>query len=400
MMRHYPITTLFLGTIALTQAIAAEKHYGPGVSDTEIKIGQTVPYSGPASFYGPFGLVQQAYYRMLNEQGGVNGRKITLISLDNGYSPPKALEAVRELVERDKVFALAGNFGTLPNIGTKRYLNDAKVPSIFMISGAGQFNDPQHFPWIVPLLTQFPTEGRMWARYLLATRPRAKIAVLYEDDDLGRDLFSGFRAGLGGTSDQIVRADNYHTTDPTIDSQIVSLQASGADTITEFATPKFAGQAARKIYDLGWRPFQIMSFPAVAGLSALRVPGPEKTTGIVTTEPALDPSDPGLANDADIMAYKDFVKQHWPSGDPDSNLSMGGYANALLFTEVLRRCGDELTREHLLDVVTHLHGAHLLGGFPGTSINYSPTDYDALKHFQLFRWDGKQLVAFGNLIND
>jgi branched-chain amino acid transport system substrate-binding protein len=379
---------------------AAEKQYGPGVSDTEIKIGEVMPYSGPAAAFGVIGLAEAAYFKMVNEQGGVNGRRIAFLSLDSAYSPPKALEGVRQLVERDRVFAMVGSLGTPVNVATQRYLTDAKVPNLFIRSGASRFNDPEHFPWTISAGPLYRTEARIYGKFILAAKPGAKIAVLLQHDDYGRDYLAGLRDGLGARADaMIVATATYETSDPTVDSQMIALQASGADTLLYIATPKFAALAIRKVGGLGWKPLQIVNFPA-ATVTIMTAAGTAAATGAITAfSAATDPSDPTRANDPTMQTYRAFMKRYYPGGDPTNAFALNGYSIAILVAEVLRRCGDELTREHLIDVATHLQGVTLPFLVPGTSMTYTPTDYDALKQFQLYRFDGTRFVPFGGLVN-
>jgi branched-chain amino acid transport system substrate-binding protein len=385
--------------LSVAGSAAADKNYGPGVTDTEIKIGQTEPYSGPASAYGAVGLAQAAYFKMLNEQGGINGRKINLLSVDNSYSPPKAFEATRRLVEQDQVLAIMGTLGTPPNVAVHKYLHEAHVPNLAIISGAGAFKDPAHFPWTMSVFASYRSEGKIYGKYILATKPEAKIAVLYQNDDFGRDYLAGLKEGLGGQAEKMVVAvASYEVADPTVDSQIVSLRASGADVLMEFGGPKAVAQAIRKSYDIGWRPQQFVSNPGASVGTTLKPAGLEKSIGITTAASRRDPSDPRWADDPDMKTYREFMRKYYPEGDPESPEAILGYDIGYFTADILRRCGDNLTREHLIDIATHTQGAHYPAMFPGATYTVSPTDYDGFKQFQLLRFDGERYVPVGDLI--
>jgi branched-chain amino acid transport system substrate-binding protein len=394
-----PAAGLIAGLALVSIASAAEKKYGPGASDTEIKIGNTEPYSGPASAYGRYGIALAAYFKMINDQGGINGRKITLISLDNAYSPPKALEGARRLVEQDHVLAIMGTLGTPTNVGAQKYLHEAHVPNLFVISGASRFNDPQHFPWTVPTFPEYRTEGRIYGKYILETKPDAKVAVLYQNDDLGADYVNGLKEGLGDRAKtMIVATASYEVSDPTVESQVVTLQDSGANVLVEFANPKASAQAIRKTYDIGWRPLLIAGVTGSQIAAALTPAGLQKSIGLVTVQ-GKEPSDPEWANDPDIKAYRDFMKKYLPAADPNDVLHYFGYSTGFSIANTLRRCGDDLTREHLVDVLIHTRGEHTPIMLPGVTLNMSPTDYDGIKQFQLFRFNGERYVPFGGLID-
>jgi branched-chain amino acid transport system substrate-binding protein len=375
----------------LSVAAAAAKHYGPGVSDTEIKIGQTMPYSGPLSAYGSaIGNAEQAYFRALNRHGGIKGRKVTLLSLDDGYEPAKALEQVRRLVEADGVLAIMGTIGTAPNLAMRKYLNARKVPQFFVLSGASAFDQPERFPWTVPFNMTYRSESRIYAKFILATKSAPKIAVLYQDDDLGREYLAGLRAGLGARARTLIVATaSYGPSDPSVDSQIITLQSSGANTLVEFAIGKFVAQAIRKSYDLGWHPLQIVSITGASIKAALKPAGLDKSIGIVTASSFRDPSEPGLAADPEARKWLEFMKRDYPEGDPTNGFTLAGYSLAMLTTEVLRRCGDDLTRDNLLRVVTHLDRVRVPLLIPGASITITPTDYESIRHVQFRRFDGK-----------
>jgi branched-chain amino acid transport system substrate-binding protein len=393
------LTIITTAAAALSPAAVAQRRYAQGVTDTEIKIGQTMPYSGPAAAYAPAGFAATAYFKMLNAQGGINGRKITLISLDNGYSPPKALEGVRRLVEQDLVWAIVGNLGTPTTAAIQTYLQQVHVPNLAVISGASRFNDPARFPWTIPGIPSYRTEGRVYGKYILQSRPDARIAVLYQNDDLGRDYLRGLTEGLGARAkDMIISVASYEVTDPTIDSQIVTLHASGADVLLEFVTPKPASQAIRKVYEIGWRPTHFMSITGALASTVLKPAGPERSAGIITASAGMDPSDPQWSDNPDIKAFRDLLRNFYPEGDPNNALAFLGYSIADVFAQIVRRCSDDLSREHLVESYTHLEGVHFPALLPGITLHASTTDYDGVKQLQLLRFNGEHLVPFNELV--
>jgi branched-chain amino acid transport system substrate-binding protein len=363
---------------ALSQAALAQPKYGPGASDTEIKIGQTMPYSGPASSYGTAGRTQAAYFAMLNEQGGVNGRKIRLISLDDGYSPPKTVEQVRKLVEEDRVLLIFNPLGTAPNSAIQKYLNQKRVPQLFLSSGASRFNDPRNYPWTMGWLPNYVVEGSAAIRFMTKGRSDARIAVLYQNDDLGKDYLRGFRDGLGERAKSMIVAEaSYEVTDATVDSQVISLK--GADTFMNVATAKFAAQAIRKVYDLGWKPSQyVISLSASIG-SVLRPAGFDRSEGIFSGALFRDPSDPEMAGSPGVVEYLAFMKKHYPEGDPADLSNITGYSIAQTFVQVLRQAGSDLTRENVMREAANLHDLALPMLLPGLTINTGPSDYQPLK---------------------
>jgi branched-chain amino acid transport system substrate-binding protein len=337
---------------------------------------------------------------MLNAQGGINGRKVTLISLDNGYSPPKALEGTRRLVEQDLVWAIVGNLVTPTTAAIQMYLQQAHVPNLAVISGASRFNDPAHFPWTTAGIPSYFTEGRVYAKYILQNRPEARIAVLYENDDLGRDYLRGLTEGLGSRAkEMIVSVASYEVTDPTIDSQIVTLYASVADVLVELVTPKPASQAIRKVYEIGWRPIHFMSVTGALASAVLKPAGPDKSVGIITASAGMDPSDPQWSDNSDIKAFRDLLHNFYPEGDQHNALAFLGYSVADVFAQVVRRCGNDLSREHLVESYTHVEGLHFPALLPGITLRSSATDYDSIKQLQLFRFNGEHLAPFNELVH-
>ena len=391
---------LLLCVGALASSVRAQRHYSPGASDSEIKIGQTMPYSGPLSAASVIGKSEGAYFRMINEQGGINGRRVTFLSLDDGYSPPRTLEQTRRLVEQDEVLAIMGSFGTPPNTAIQRYLNTHQVPQLFIQAGAARWNDPAHFPWTMPLVNLLRSEATVYGTYILRTNPNARIAVLYQNDDFGRDYLDGLRSRLAARADQmIVATASYQTTDATVDAQIVTLQSSHADVLLVAAAGKFAAQAIREAYDIGWRPMrfiaQVASSPTV-----LKPAGADAAAGVITSTSTKSIGDPQWARDPDYLAWLDFMHRYYPEGDVTDAFAFVGYSNAALFAEVLRRCGDDLTRENLMAVASHLNRVRMPALLPEISLTTSPTDYDPMKQMRLQRFDGNRWVLFSNVIEE
>jgi branched-chain amino acid transport system substrate-binding protein len=384
-----------------TGAFAGDKQYGPGVTDTEIKIGQTTAYSGPASAYGNFlSKTQVAYVRMVNDRGGINGRKVMLISLDDGYSPPKTIEQTRRLVEQDNVLGMFDSLGTAPNAAIQEYLNEKHIPH-FAISGASRFNDPARYPWTMGVIASYETEGRIYAKYILRNIKDAKIAVLYQNDDLGKDYFKGLRDGLGDRAESmIVKAVSYELTDPTIDSQIITLKASGANVLFDASSPKFAAQAIRKVFELDWRPAHFLSLTANSIPAALVPAGVEKSIGIISASPNKDPSDPMWASDKGMQDYLAFMKGYIPDKEPSELLISGGYNLAQIMLYILDQCGDNLTRENVMYQATHMHNVEFPMLLPGIKVTTSPTNYRAFNQLQLEKFDGKRWAPFGEVIGE
>jgi branched-chain amino acid transport system substrate-binding protein len=401
MSKHWTGSLALVGALAITSAAATEKQYGPGVSDTEIKIGQTSAYSGPASAYGTLlSKTQVAYVRMINEHGGINGRKITLISLDDGYSPPKTVEQTRRLVEQDNVLGIFDSLGTAPNAAIQEYLNEQHVPH-FAISGASRFNDPARYPWTMGVIASYETEGRIYAKYILQNLKDAKIGVLYQNDDLGKDYLRGLRDGLSDRAQSmIVKADSYELTDPTIDSQIITLKASSANVLFDASSPKFAAQAIRKVFELGWRPTHFLSLTGNSVPAALVPAGVEKAVGIISASPNKDPSDPMWASDKGVQDYVAFMKSYIPGKDPSDLLISGGYSLAQIMLYILERCGDNLTRDNVMYQATHMHDVEFPMLLPGVKVNTSPTNYRGFNQLQLEKFDGKRWVPFGEIIGE
>jgi ABC-type branched-subunit amino acid transport system substrate-binding protein len=381
------VSAILLGTCQLTAA-AAEKKYGPGVTDTEIKIGQTVPYSGPASAFSSYGRVMAGYFQMLNEKGGINSRKVNLISLDNAYSPPKALEQTRKLVEDDEVLADVGTVGTVPNIAIQKYLNQNKIPHVFASAGGRRFNDPQNFPWTVPFYPAFQMEGAIFGKFILRNMPNAKIAVLYQNDDYGKDFLSGLKDALGNDANaRIVAEANYELTHPTIDSQVIQLKTSGADTLLHFSTPKFAAQALKKIQEVNWKPTQFLASPINSVQTVLTPAGLENVQGILTTQFTKQAGDPAWAQDPEVIEYIAFMKKWAPNDSPNDFIGLMGYLTAQAIARALERCGDDLTRENLLYQATNLKKQRVAMLLPGVELNNSKENYAPYSSLRMARFE-------------
>jgi len=377
----------------------ADKRYGPGVSDTEIRIGQTMPYSGPASSYGTVGKAELAYFAKINAEGGINRRKITLVSLDDGYSPPRTVEQTRKLVEQDQVLLLFSSLGTPTNAAVQKYLNVKQVPQLFCATGGSEFGDPQHFPWTMGWRPNYRSEARVYAKYILKTRPSAKIAVLYQNDDLGKDYLNGLHEGLGDkASGMIVSEVSFEVTDPTVDSQIVTLQASGADTFLNFSTPKASAQAIRKVYDLGWRPMHLVTNVGSSVATVLKPAGLDKSVGLLTAAFLKDPTDKQWQNDPGYRDWLAWMKQYYPEGDTTDFYNVYGYGLAQTLVHVLKQSGDDLTRENVMRQAASLKNLSLPMLLPGARVNTTATDYYPIKQMWIQRFDGKQWVLFGDLI--
>ena len=381
-------------------AFAQAAKYGPGASATEIKLGQTMPYSGPASAYGTIGKLHQAYFKMINEAGGINGRKINLISLDDGYSPPKAVEQVRRLVEQDEVLALFQTLGTPSNSAIHKYVNGKKVPHLLLATGATKWGDPKNYPWTMGFNPSYAAEGAIYARYLLKTKPNAKIGILYQNDDYGKDLLKGVEDTLSGpNAKMIVSKVSYEVTDPTVDSQILTLQGSGADTFINITTPKFAAQAVRKAWDSGWKPLHIVNNVGASVGSVLVPAGLDKSVGLLTMQYYKDPNDPQWKDDPAMLEWRGFMGRYYKEGDPKDASNLYAYITAQLMVQVLKQCGNDLSRENVMKQAANLKNIKLPLLLPGMSINTSPGDYFPIEQGQLARFTGTLWQGFGELIS-
>jgi branched-chain amino acid transport system substrate-binding protein len=366
----------------------------PGVTDKELLIGQTMPYSGPASSYAPIGKTELAYISMINEKGGINGRKIKLLSLDDGYSPPKTVEQTRKLVEEEGVACLLQPLGTPTNMATRKYMNAKKVPQLFVASGATQFDDPEHFPWTIGWQVSYQIEGRIYARYILSQKPNAKIAVLYQNDDSGRDFMKGFQDGLAEKANQVVKVVSYEPTDPTIDSQIVELQASGADALFTGGIPKFCAMAIRKVRDLNWDPLYVITTTMASVSSGIAPAGLEKGVGLVTGSYMKDPSDPQWKDDPGYKEWLAFMQKYQPGADLSDINNVYGYCGTQTGLQVFRQCGNDLSRENIMKQAANLD-IQLPMFHDGIRFQTTPQEFRGIKRLRLQRFDGKAWVPFG-----
>jgi branched-chain amino acid transport system substrate-binding protein len=394
------ITTLALaGVLAIAFPAAAQKKYDPGATDTEIKIGNTNPYSGPASPYGTVGKTQVGYFRMINEQGGVNGRKINFITMDDAYSPPKTVEMVRRLVESDQALLLFANVGTATNLAIHKYVNTKKVPHLFVSSGFSKWDDPKNFPWTMGWWPSYYIEGTIFGRYVLENVPNPKVGVLRQNDDAGKEYLAGFMHALGSQAKSIVVAEvTYESTDPTIDSQILQLAGSGANVFFNSGTPKFIAQAIRKARDIGWKPLQIVPSTGSSVKSALEPAGLENSIGIITAQYLKDPTDPQWANDAEVGAWRTFMDRYYPEGSKVDYFNAYSYAVASSLVHVLKQAGDDLTRENIMRQASSMKDVQIPLLLPGIRLNTSAADFAPIKQMQLARFNGKAWELFGPLI--
>ena len=379
----------------------ARAENAPGVTDTEIKIGQTMPYSGPASAYGVAGRTEIAYFQMINDQGGVNGRKINLISLDDAYSPPKTVEQVRRLVEQEHVAFLANTLGTPTNAAIRQYCNDNKVPQLFVLSGAAMFSDPQRFPWTIPALPSYLTEGRIYAKHILATKPDAKVAMLYQNDDFGKDYLTGLKNGLGPEhAGMIVKEASYEVSEPTVDLQIITLHGSGADVLVFAATPKFAAQAIRKAYEIGWNPVRYLNSTAAFIAATLKPAGLEKSKRVITANSLIDVTDPRWKDTPDVLAWKAFTDKYMSPTEFVDSLAASGFGSAATVVQVLKQCGNDLSRENIMRQAANLKDFHAPFLYPGIVVNTSPTNYSPIRELQLTTFTGEHWEPFGDVLSD
>jgi branched-chain amino acid transport system substrate-binding protein len=377
----------------------AEKKYGPGVSDTEIKIGNTCFYSGPASSYGTIGKAESAYFRMLNDQGGVNGRKVNFISYDDAYSPPKTVEQTRRLVEEDGVLLMLNPLGTPTNSAIQHYLNQKKVPQLFVATGATKWDDPKHFAWTIGWQPNYQSEGRAYAAYILEHKADGKIGVLYQNDDFGKDYLKGVKDGLGDKAkSMIVVAASYETTDPTVDSQVIGMKSAGCDVFVNTAIPKFAAQSIRKAAELEWKPLHILSSIGNSVAATLKPAGLENAKDLVSDFYLKDPTDPQWKDDQGYKDWVAFMDKYYPEGDKTDAGNVVGPCFAETFVQVLKQCDDDLTRENIMKQAANLHDFRVPMLLPGITINTSPTDFAPIKQIQMGRFDGERWRLFGPLI--
>jgi len=396
--KHFAQWMLLLAAVAICATPAtAQKKYDVGASDTEIKVGNIMPYSGPLSAYATIGKTIAAYFNKINAEGGINGRKINFISYDDGFSPPKTVEQARKLVENDEVLLIFQSLGTPTNNAIQKYMNTNKVPQLFVATGATKFGDQKNFPWTMGWQPTYQIEGHIYARYLLQNHPNGKIAILYQNDDSGRDYIKGLKDGLGGKM-QIVAEAPYEPADPTVDSQIIKLKASGADIFFNEASPKFAAQAIKKLAELSWKPVHLLASISASVGSVLKPAGLENSKGILSTGYLKDPTDPSWKNDPAVKEWAAFMDKYYPEGDKTTTFTVYGYLTAQTLVQVLKQCGDDLTRENVMKQAANLKDLELGMLLPGIKINTGPSDYYPIKQMQMSRFNGEYGELFGPLI--
>jgi branched-chain amino acid transport system substrate-binding protein len=394
------VRTAFLFAMCSFVLIAparADKKYSVGASDAEIKIGQTAAYSGPASSIGEVGKVEALYFRKINEEGGVNGRKINFISVDDAYSPPQAVEQTRKLVEQDQVLLVFNPAGTSAITATRPYMNKQQVPQLFVMGSSSKFGDPKNFPWTMGFTPTGRTEGIIYAKYVLETVKDPKVAILYQDDDFGKDMLAGFKSGLNGNTGAIVKQESYEVSDPTVDSQIISLQGSGANVFLDITTARFASLAIRKVNDLQWKPAYILSYAGNSISSVLKPAGPERTTGIISAIFQKDPADPAWKDDIGVQEYLTFMRHYAPAFNSAEPSYTYGYTSAQIMVQVLKQCGDDLTRENVMRQAANLKSVRLPLLLPGIEVNTAQTQWFPLSQMQLVRFNGKTWDRIGDV---
>jgi branched-chain amino acid transport system substrate-binding protein len=388
------LASIAAGLVAVAGPALAQKKYDTGANDKEIKIGNINPYSGPASAYGTIGKTIGAYFNKVNAEGGINGRKINYITYDDGYSPPKAVEQVRKLVESDEVLLVFQSLGTPSNTAIQKYMNSKKVPQLFVATGATKWNDPKNFPWTIGWQPNYQSEGRIYAQYLLQNHPQGKVAILYQNDDYGKDYVKGLKDGLGGKI-QVVAELPYEPADPTVDSQIINLKASGADIFFNATTPKFAAQAIKKMAEIGWKPVHLLNNVSVSVGSVMKPAGFANGQGILSTAYIKDPTDATWKDDAALKEWTVFMDKYYPEGDKTSSFTVYGYAVAQTLVQTLKQCGDNLTRENVMKQAATLKNLEIGVLLPGININTSSTDFAPIKQMQMMRFKGESWELFG-----
>ncbi|MCS3729083.1 ABC transporter substrate-binding protein [Bradyrhizobium betae] len=385
---------------ASTSTASAQKKYDSGATDTEIKIGNIMPYSGPASAYGIIGRTEAAYFKKINEEGGINGRKINFISYDDAYSPPKAVEQARKLVESDEVLFIFNSLGTPSNSAIQKYMNSKKVPQLFVATGATKWNDPQNFPWTMGWQPSYQSETQIYAKWLLKNKPDAKIAVLFQNDDYGKDYLKGLKDGLGSkAASMIVMEESYETSEPTIDNHIIKLKATGADVFMNITTPKFAAQAIKKNAEIGWKPLHFLNNVSASVGSVIKPAGFDAAQDVVSAAYLKDTTDKQWDNDAGMKAYVEFMTKYFPEGDKTDNGTVVGYGVAQTLVQVLKQCGDDLTRENVMKQAASLKDFRTEMLLPGIKINTGPGDFAPISSLQLQRFKGERWELFGDVIS-
>ena len=394
-----PALAALVAATAFLSPAQAQKKDAVGVAGKEILLGHIGPYSGPASAYGTIGRTISAYFKKVNDEGGVNGRQLNLISYDDSYSPPKTVEMARKLVEQDKVLLIFQPLGTPSNTAIHKYMNAKKVPQLFVATGATKWNDPKRFPWTMGWQPNYQTEAMIYAQHILKTRPNAKIAVLYQNDDYGKDYLEGFKKGLGDKGKAlIVKEVSYEVSDPTVDSQMAQLQASGADTFFNITTPKFAAQAIRRAFDSGWKPVHYLNNVSVGVGSVLKPAGLDKSVGLITTQYVKDPTDEQWKDDPAMQRWTAFMKKYYPEGALNDSTNVYAYGVAQTMVQVIKQAGNELTRENVMKQAANLKNVEIDVLLPGIKINTSPTDFAPIESVRLARFDGKSWVGFGDVM--
>jgi len=386
--------------VATSTSALAQKKYDPGASDTEIKIGNIMPYSGPASAYGVIGKTEEAYFKKINAEGGINGRKINFISYDDAYSPPKTVEQARKLVESDEVLLIFTPLGTPPNSAIHKYMNAKKVPQLFVATGATKWNDPKEFPWTMGWQPNYQSETRIYAKYILQNMPNAKIAVLYQNDDYGKDYLKGLKDGLGAkAASMILIEESYEVSQPTIDSNIVKLKSMNADVFVNITTPKFAAQAIKKMAEIQWKPTHFLNNVSASIGSVIKPAGYENAQGIISSAYMKDAADPQWKDDAGMKAFDEFLTKYYPEGNRIDGSVMFGFNVAQGLVHVLKACGDNLTRENVMKQAANIKDLQLNGMLPGIKVNTSPTDFAPLSQLQLMKFNGDKWDLFGDVIS-
>jgi branched-chain amino acid transport system substrate-binding protein len=391
--------TLCLSALCLPDGALAQKKYDTGASDTEIKIGNIMPYSGPASAYGVIGKTEQAFFDKINAEGGINGRKIKFLSYDDGYSPPKAVEQARKLVEDDGVLLIFNPLGTPSNSAIRTYMNGKKVPQLFVATGASKWNDPKEFPWTMGWQPSYQIEAQIYAKYILKHKPDAKIGVLYQNDDFGKDYLKGLKEGLGPKASMITAEESYETTEPTVDGHVVKLKAAGVDVFISVTTPKFAAQTIKKLAEIDWHPLHIVSNVSTSVGGVIKPAGFENSQGLLSAQYAKDGADPQWDNDPGMKKFLAFLAKYYPEGNRLDGSTVFGYGVAQTLAKVLQMCGDDLTRENVMRQAASLKDFEPDTLLPGIKINTSPTDFAPIKQLQMMRFKGEKWDLFGDIIS-
>jgi branched-chain amino acid transport system substrate-binding protein len=385
---------------ASTSGALAQKKYDTGATDTEIKIGNIMPYSGPASAYGVIGKTEAAYFKKLNDAGGINGRKINFISYDDGYSPPKTVEQARKLVESDEVLFIFNSLGTPPNSAIHKYMNSKKVPQLFVATGATKWNDPKDFPWTMGWQPNYQSESRIYAKYILKEKPNAKIAILFQNDDYGKDYVKGLKDGLGAkAASMIIVEESYETSEPSIDGHIVKLKSLNADVFFNVTTPKFAAQAIKKMAEIEWKPLHFLNNVSASIGSVMKPAGFEAGQNIISSNYLKDAADPQWKDDAGMKAFDEFLVKYFPEGNRIDGSVMYGYTVAQGLVHVLKACGDDLTRENVMKQAASIKDLQLGGILPGIKVNTSATDFAPISQLQLMKFKGEKWDLFGDIIS-